>query len=167
MEFNDDSGDSLHRALGCGVLRGRDRRAAPSPQRLLRGPPQGRRGGLLRCAAGGGPGPAQPVTALGKSVSALRDDFNAHADRWRAVLLVSPVCGECVLGAPWTFVEADQQALAAGDLRRGYPTPTILLNGRDLFGPPEPTTPTMSCREYAGGVPSTKDIAARVTTRTR
>ncbi len=32
-------------------------------------------------------------------MSALRDDFNAHADRWRVVLLVSPTCNECAIGA--------------------------------------------------------------------
>ncbi len=39
------------------------------------------------------------VTVLGGSMSVLRDDFNAHADRWRLVLVVSPTCNECVLGA--------------------------------------------------------------------
>jgi hypothetical protein len=49
-----------------------------------------------RAAAAGFP---QPVTALGGSMSPLRDEFNAHADRWRVVLVVSPTCNECVLGA--------------------------------------------------------------------
>ncbi|MFM9994817.1 MAG: hypothetical protein ACKVU4_03335 [Phycisphaerales bacterium] len=64
--------------------------------------------------------------------------------------------------AAWTFTDVNQEALAADDLRRGYPTPTILVNGRDLFGLPEPTTPTMSCRAYSGGVPDAAAIKAKL-----
>ena len=32
----------------------------------------------------------------------------------------------------------DQESLADDDLRRGYPTPTALLGGRDIFGMPVP-----------------------------
>ncbi len=44
-------------------------------------------------------GSRQPLTALGGSMSTLRGEFNAHADQWRVVLVVSPTCNECVLGA--------------------------------------------------------------------
>lgn len=47
----------------------------------------------------GAAGYPQPMTALGGSMAPLRDEFNAHADRWRVVLVVSPTCNECVLGA--------------------------------------------------------------------
>ena len=63
----------------------------------------------------------------------------------------------------WTFTEVDQEALAAGDVRRGYPTPTILVDGHDLFGLARPVSSTMSCRVYIGGVPSAEVIAARLT----
>ena len=33
---------------------------------------------------------------------------------------------------------------------------------RDLFGLPVPTSPTMSCRTYAGGLPSVNEIAAKL-----
>lgn len=66
------------------------------------------------------------------------------------------------LGPPWTFTDVNQQALPADDLRRGYPTPTILVNGRDLFGLARPTEPTMSCREYPGGVPDAPQIKAKI-----
>ena len=39
------------------------------------------------------------------------------------------------------FVIVDQEALAVADPRRGYTTPTILVDDRDLFGLPEPTLP--------------------------
>ncbi len=65
-------------------------------------------------------------------------------------------------GAAWTFTDVNQHALPADDLRRGYPTPTILVNGRDLFGLPEPTDPTMTCREYSGGLPAAAEIKSRL-----
>jgi len=62
------------------------------------------------------------------------------------------------------LVQIDQQALDASDLRRGYPAPTILVNGSDLFGMPSPTSPSMGCRMYDGpdGVPSIDDLVARL-----
>lgn len=66
------------------------------------------------------------------------------------------------IGAGWSFVDTDQEQLPVGDMRRGYPTPTVLVNGRDLFGLPVPTAPSMGCRTYPGGVPSASDIADRV-----
>ncbi len=65
-------------------------------------------------------------------------------------------------GGGWTFVDVDQEALPAGDLRRGYPTPTVLVNGRDLFGLPVPDGPAMGCRVYEGGVPGAGEIAERL-----
>lgn len=62
----------------------------------------------------------------------------------------------------WTFVETDQAALPEGDPRRGYPTPTVLIDGRDLYGLPVPTTPNMGCRIYPGGVPEATDILGRL-----
>ena len=65
----------------------------------------------------------------------------------------------------WAFVETDQASLPADDPRRGYPTPTVLVDGRDLYGLPVPTTPNMGCRIYPGGVPDATDIAARFKSR--
>lgn len=66
------------------------------------------------------------------------------------------------VGKGWTFTDTDQEKLPEGDLRRGWPTPTILVNGRDLFGMPVPTAPSMGCRMYAGGVPEAGDIAEKL-----
>ena len=68
------------------------------------------------------------------------------------------------LGWKTRVVYVDQPALAADDLRRGYPTPTLLVNGRDLFGLPRPTKPDMGCRIYPGGVPDAKAIAEKLRT---
>lgn len=62
-------------------------------------------------------------------------------------------------------VYVDQTALPANDLRRGYPAPTILVNGADLFGLPAPDAATMSCRMYAGGLPEVEEIARRLAAR--
>lgn len=64
----------------------------------------------------------------------------------------------------WTFTEVDQEQLPSGDLHRGYPTPTILLNDRDLFGLPVPTTTNMACRIYPGGVPDAATVAQKLAT---
>jgi hypothetical protein len=63
------------------------------------------------------------------------------------------------LGDGWTFVEVNQEELPEHDLRRGYPTPTILLDGRDLYGLPTPTDTAMGCRVYEGGPPDADELA--------
>jgi len=64
------------------------------------------------------------------------------------------------IGKGWTFTDTNQEALPEGDARRGYPTPTVLVNGRDLFGLPVPAAPSMGCRLYPGGVPGGDEIAS-------
>lgn len=48
------------------------------------------------------------------------------------------------------------------DVRAGYGSPTILVNGKDLFGASLPTTFDPACRYYRAGVPGTKEIAAKL-----
>ena len=48
------------------------------------------------------------------------------------------------------------------DVRAGYGSPTILVNGKDLFGAPLPTTFNPACRYYRGGVPGKKEIVAKL-----
>jgi hypothetical protein len=48
----------------------------------------------------------------------------------------------------------DQMKLPESDRRRGWPTPTVLVDGRDLFGMSEPKGAAMGCRMYEGGAPS-------------
>jgi hypothetical protein len=71
------------------------------------------------------------------------------------------------IGRGWAFVEVDQQSLPEGDVRRGYPAPTVLVNGRDLYGLPVPGATSMGCRLYPGGVPSARDIEAKLNAAVR
>lgn len=66
------------------------------------------------------------------------------------------------IGKGWTFADTNQDKLPESDIRRGYPTPTVLVNDRDLFGLPVPTAPRMGCRMCPGGVPDSGEIAERV-----
>ena len=45
------------------------------------------------------------------------------------------------LRPPVVYEVIDLDTLPAGDLRRGYPTPTLLYGNRDLFGLAEPRPP--------------------------
>ena len=45
------------------------------------------------------------------------------------------------LGRPLSYQFIDLESLPATDARTGYPTPTILLAGKDLFGMATPTPP--------------------------
>lgn len=44
------------------------------------------------------------------------------------------------LDVEWEYRLVDLGTLAADDTRTGYGTPTILHDGRDIFGLPEPTS---------------------------
>jgi hypothetical protein len=46
--------------------------------------------------------------------------------------------------APRTYAVIDADTLADSDVRRGYGTPTVLYENRDLFAMPEPTPPIPS-----------------------
>lgn len=66
------------------------------------------------------------------------------------------------LGEGYRVVEVDQEALEESDARRGYPTPTVLVNGADLFGMPMPDVAAMGCRVYPGGLPTAAEIGRRL-----
>lgn len=66
------------------------------------------------------------------------------------------------LGPGWTIEEVDVLALPRHDPRRGYPAPTILINGTDLYGMSGPSGPNPGCRVYLGGLPSVEDLASRL-----
>jgi hypothetical protein len=58
----------------------------------------------------------------------------------------------------------DQEAIPDDDPRRGWPAPTVLVDGGDLFGTAAPRNPAMGCRMYQGpgGVPSVNELARRL-----
>ncbi len=61
-----------------------------------------------------------------------------------------------------TVVYLDQHDLAQSDVRRGYPAPTVLVDGHDLYGLPAPTAIAAGCRLYAAGLPTTESITDRL-----
>ncbi len=66
------------------------------------------------------------------------------------------------LGGGLSFDQIDQEGLPPSDIRRDYPAPTILVDGRDLFGMERPTARAQSCRVYHGGSPTAEEIAERL-----
>lgn len=66
------------------------------------------------------------------------------------------------VGGAIVFEEVNQEALDEADPRRGWPAPTVLVNGSDLFGMVRAQRHSMGCRIYADGVPSTATIAQRL-----
>ncbi len=65
-----------------------------------------------------------------------------------------------------TYTLIDLTKLPENDIRRGYGSPTILLDGHDLFDMPVPQSPTMSCRIYSDGLPDTNTLIAQLSERT-
>lgn len=57
-------------------------------------------------------------------------------------------------------VYVDQEKLAEDDSRRSWASPTVLVNGRELFGLPAPEGKAMGCRVYANGAPTDAEIVA-------
>lgn len=70
------------------------------------------------------------------------------------------------IGGGLTFQDVNQEVLPETDIRRGWPTPTVLVNGADLFGTAPPSAPLMGCRMYPGGVPDAASIASRLRDKT-
>lgn len=60
------------------------------------------------------------------------------------------------------FEDVNQDRLPDGDPLRRYPTPTILLNGHDLYGLKPSDNAGAGCRIYRGGLPTADEIAARL-----
>lgn len=71
------------------------------------------------------------------------------------------------LGLDARVAYIDQERLPEGDTRRSWPTPTVLVDGDDLFGMPAPTGAATGCRMYAGGggAPGVDEIAQRLASR--
>ena len=64
-----------------------------------------------------------------------------------------------LLGVAIEIEEVEQGSLAINDIRRGYPTPTILLNGHDLHGANLSQGLTSACRVYPKGLPRPEEVA--------
>ncbi len=118
---------------------------------------------------------APPVTGdLREAMEEMGGDVLATPQAMKIELLGFPSCPNTPalrqnlraalnsVGSGLTFEEVNQEALAAGDIRRGWPAPTVLVNGADLFGMAPPIAPSMGCRVYADGIPTADRIAERL-----
>ena len=56
----------------------------------------------------------------------------------------------------------DLQSLPPDDSRRGWGSPTILVNGVDLYGESRPADQALSCRLYEAGWPSCDELEDRL-----
>jgi hypothetical protein len=62
----------------------------------------------------------------------------------------------------------DAEVLAReGDVRTGYGAPTILVDGKDLFGAPLPDHRGLVCRIYWPKLPTVQEIEQRLDERIR
>lgn len=107
---------------------------------------------LCGCAS---PRPVERSEAVQIEVLGFGDCPNTPPFRQRVETAAGQVGG-------FTVVSVDQESLPQADLRRGYPAPTALVDGRDLFGLPTPTAPSLGCRMYPGGLPSVDEIVERL-----
>jgi hypothetical protein len=86
---------------------------------------------LLACACGHPPAGHVPTLALlSREGCMMTDALRTNLD-----------AAIRALGVPLRYEVIDLSTLPRTDARVGYPTPTLLLDGRDLFGLPEPTPP--------------------------
>jgi len=56
------------------------------------------------------------------------------------------------------ILDVDLMSLEKGDSRLGWGAPTILIEGKDLFGTQPSANGNVSCRNWKSGLPSTADI---------
>ena len=74
------------------------------------------------------------------------------------------VC-EAVRGLGHCCCQIDPAKLPADDPRRGYPSPSIILDGKDLFGLEPVGDASNQCRRYPDGLPTADAIRAEIKAR--
>jgi hypothetical protein len=57
-----------------------------------------------------------------------------------------------------TIIEVDLMKIKTGDSRLGWGAPTILVDGKDLFGVPASLDQAISCRNWSIGLPEVSEI---------
>ena len=62
----------------------------------------------------------------------------------------------------YRLVETDLMSLEEGDHRLRFGAPTVLIDGKDLFGAKPAATASATCRMYPGHLPTAKEITARL-----
>lgn len=86
--------------------------------------------------------PDSPISGTPKTETRVRLEFLTREGCKNTGLVLERLkqaISDGKVSAEYTMI--DQGTLAPGDPRTGYPTPTILLKGKDIFGLPVPTPP--------------------------
>ena len=65
------------------------------------------------------------------------------------------------------IVEVDLMTLETGDPRLGWGAPTILVDGKDLFGVEPSPSRAVSCRNWSMGLPEVHEIKTALRTQTQ
>ena len=93
------------------------------------------------------------------NVSFLKLDGCPNADKmWDGL---QKAIRDLNLGITVPILDIDKLA-EWGDPRAGFGSPTVLVDGTDLFGLALPSSTNPSCRFYPGGVPASIEIAERL-----
>jgi hypothetical protein len=101
-----------------------------------------------RTATGPEPKMAMQITFLGTTSCPNTPALRANLRRALAEL-----------GMSSGFEDVDQDRLPDGDPLKRFPTPTILVNGHDLYGLTPSKEDTLGCRIYRHGLPQSDEIA--------
>ena len=119
---------------------------------------------ILACAGGcgarlaGTPGEATGVTDQGQNIEFLYFDGCPNHIELRKRLSVALPGSDGVAG----YREIDMISLADNDPRLRWGSPTILVDGVDLFDQAPSETPSLTCRFYPSGLPSVEVLEARL-----
>lgn len=120
---------------------------------------------LVLCIALCACGHPQPPSAEGNAVKPTTIEVIGFADCPHTAGMLETVRAAAErLGLPDAVTYVDQVGLDPGDTKRGWPAPTVLVDGNDLFGMPTPTSLTAGCRIYEDGMPTLDEISSRLAT---
>ena len=88
-------------------------------------------------------------------ICGIRDEEPNLLDRLRVATRGEPI------------VEVDLMTLETGDPRLGWGAPTILIDGKDLFGVEPSLSRAVSCRNWSVGLPEVHEIKTALRTQTQ
>jgi hypothetical protein len=108
----------------------------------------------------------QLLTALDEGAGPMRIEILGFPGCPMTPTMERSVRAACVAVAPDAIiVSTDLSQLSETDRRLCWPSPTVLVDGVDLFGAAPAATPAMACRVYPGGLPEEEAVRRRLEQR--